>query len=454
MTNTRAVRVTNLVLDSENPRIDEGSETPRESIRAMFEGQGDKLIRLAKHVLDHGLNPTERFLLMPHPDERRFIVLEGNRRAAALKLLAEPGLLEGTDAKPRQLKELKKLHSRFKKNPIRSVEAVVVDSRGEAERWIELKHRGELEGAGTVRWGSTEAARFDQRRGRISPELQILDFVVHHAAVAEDVRQQMRKAPITSVRRIISDEKSRTALGIAIDAGGRITSRYSAEVVVQGLARVLDDLGSKRIKVSDIYTEGDRKTYLASIKPDLPKSTDKKGDPHVLEVSGDESATLDAGGGPRSRKGTRGKRSTLVPRSCKLGITDSRIGAIFAELRTLRIDKYPNAIAVLLRVFLELSSDHYIEIAPVTFKEAEANKAGLGHKLTRIARQMEEKKVLTKQQLAGVRKAAVDRQYLSANVVTFHDYVHNKYLNPSPTDLTVGWDNLQLFFEAIWPLKA
>jgi hypothetical protein len=31
-----------------------------------------------------------------------------------------------------------------------------------------------------------------------------------------------------------------------------------------------------------------------------------------------------------------------------------------AKLRTLRLDKYPNAIAVLLRVFMETSVDHYL----------------------------------------------------------------------------------------------
>ena len=50
----------------------------------------------------------------------------------------------------------------------------------------------------------------------------------------------------------------------------------------------------------------------------------------------------------------------MVPRTCKLNVTQNRIADIYKELRTLRLDDAPNAIAVLLRVFLELSIDYFL----------------------------------------------------------------------------------------------
>src|SRR5690606_31229022 len=52
---------------------------------------GKKILRLAEHIAQHGLDPTELQLVTPTDDES-FIVLEGNRRLTALKLLQKPDL--------------------------------------------------------------------------------------------------------------------------------------------------------------------------------------------------------------------------------------------------------------------------------------------------------------------------------------------------------------------------
>jgi hypothetical protein len=49
--------------------------------------------------------------------------------------------------------------------PITTVECVLVTDRGDAQRWIELRHTGPNAGAGLVGWGSDEKARFRARNG-------------------------------------------------------------------------------------------------------------------------------------------------------------------------------------------------------------------------------------------------------------------------------------------------
>ena len=85
--------VASLHLDSKNPRL--GRETsaraPREIIQYLFEH--DKALEVAQSIATRGYFPNEPLLAINEGDQ--LIVVEGNRRLAALRALREPGLLEG-----------------------------------------------------------------------------------------------------------------------------------------------------------------------------------------------------------------------------------------------------------------------------------------------------------------------------------------------------------------------
>src|SRR3972149_5274936 len=86
--------VASLQLDAKNPRL--GRETsvraPREIIQYLFEH--DKAIEVAESIASRGYFPNEPLLAVF--ENGRHVVVEGNRRLAALKALREPGLLEGS----------------------------------------------------------------------------------------------------------------------------------------------------------------------------------------------------------------------------------------------------------------------------------------------------------------------------------------------------------------------
>jgi hypothetical protein len=109
-------------------------------------------------------------------------------------------------------------------------------------------------------------------------------------------------------------------------------------------------------------------------------------------------------------------------------------------------------VSVLLRVFLEFSVDDVIEKSKL-MDEKQASESRLRHKLTKVADHLASNKSLTEKQAKAAKKTATDQHLLQGNVTTFHEYVHNKELAASPTDLRTTWDNLQPLFEAIWPAK-
>ena len=136
---TDDILLSNLLLDGQNPRL-EIQDSQREALHAMAIVQAEKLFKLAKDIVDYGINPTERPIVLPiEGDKKRYIVLEGNRRVAALKILSTPHLISDA-VSPSLAKRFKQLSERFQQSPIDSLDCLIVDSREEADHWITLRH--------------------------------------------------------------------------------------------------------------------------------------------------------------------------------------------------------------------------------------------------------------------------------------------------------------------------
>ncbi len=449
----KTISISQLLLDTKNPRLPEVQTDQREAIRSMVRAQGDKVVALAKHIHENGPNPASLLIVMPaENDEGKYIVLDGNRRLTALKVLETPSLIEGVlDGKV--LQRLRRMSSVFIRKPVTTLRCYIVESREEADTWIELIHRGYQSGAGLVEWDGQVAARYDARKGSKSAALQVLDFVKENADLSDETQQKIEsgKFPITNLARLINTPYVREKLGIDFQADNVVTGFSSAEVI-KGLTRVVEDLGRGRKTVSDIKSQSQRIDYINSLdQTELPQAEKALPTAQLL-------------GTPESREGegislsipkSVGRitppiyRSALIPRDCKLRIPHHRIAKIFAELKRLDVADYPNAGAVMFRVFIELSVDYYLETA-IKWDELKIDGSKLAQKLSAVANHFEKNKIMTTQQLAPVRKAASGQTLLAASVKSLHGYVHSKYMSPVASELKTAWEDLQPFLENIW----
>ena len=214
--------------------------------------------------------------------------------------------------------------------------------------------------------------------------------------------------------------------------------------VSKALMHVIKDLAGKKIKVADIYTEQDRAAYAAklpqgvAVKPTIPSG---QGTPASASVG-------DVGAKKSSKAKTPKKRDRLIPSDCVLNIPPGRISDIEVELRRkLSLDNHANAISVLFRVFVELSVDGYINDEQPTGVTADDK---LRKKIEKVASDLQAKKKLNQQQARAIRAANLEHSFLAPGVATMHDYVHNEYVFPAPTDLRQHWNSLQPFMKAIW----
>ncbi|NED54620.1 hypothetical protein G3I24_27460 [Micromonospora aurantiaca] len=142
-------------------------------------------------------------------------------------------------------------------------------------------------------------------------------------------------------------------------------------------------------------------------------------------------------------------RATTIPKSCVLWIKQPRINAIYIELTRLEVEQFVNACAVLLRVFLELSVDHHIDLHSV-MSEEQRRSTPLAKRLKELAAHLRGLGVLSEQLEKAVIKVADGKGLLGTSTVTFNQYVHNQYAYPSPSELRNAWDELQPMMTALW----
>lgn len=170
-----------LLLDSENPR-NETAANQRDALQKVLDDQEEKLLVLAEDIVEAGLSPMDRMLVLrAKKGSEKFIVLEGNRRLATLKILSSPNVLTSLLVKTSLQKRFEALSNRFVRKEIEPIACFEVADREEGNRWILLRHTGENEGRGVVGWSGLAASRF---RGG-DPALQALEFVRNYGNLSD-----------------------------------------------------------------------------------------------------------------------------------------------------------------------------------------------------------------------------------------------------------------------------
>jgi len=447
------IEVEKLLFDVRNPRHDILSDQT-ETLREIMLDQKGKLLKLAKDMVDSGINPSELIVVMPSEDySDKFTVLEGNRRLAVLQLLSDPAMAAlGYDSK--DINTFKAYGEKYNNSPIGSLTCVVFGRRDEANHWIELKHTGENEGRGVVSWGAKEKARFSELRGKPSPAFQVLEFVKKNAGLGEEETEALKRPNLSSIQRLIGDPDVRENLGVDI-TDGYVTTNYPSGEIINGLTKLVMDVATQGISVDNIRHKNDRADYISEFAEEyLPDINSKPVEtwmlqsqsgpvkPRVLPSKGVTGAVPGKKSVPLSTS-----RPTLIPSSCVLRIKHApRINKIYRELRGLEVKGFENACAITFRVFLELSVEEFATTKNITFHQNDS----LAKKIREVANYVESNKLMSRDELKPVRVAcSTPDNLVSTN--TLNAYVHNPNLAPKSDDLKLTWDNFEKFFKAMWP---
>lgn len=408
--NTKAtVEVGRLDLDPINPRTNpEADQTAAMRSLISVEREGEKIHALAQNICEMGaLDPGDRlYTIESEDDASRYVVLDGNRRLTALRLLSQPGMLDrddiGLSIALRQ--RFKRLQKDYAGKWPSQVDVVIYDSRESAAPFIRLRHTGENSGAGRSAWSALQVARFDS-----SGIWQCLKQLRDESALDLIVMNQLARSefPITNFDRVAGTAEFQTRFGVSLGESSFSIVGLKPRAIA-ALARLTSDVASGRVDSRGMFAEAKTMTpYFEEIEQAIkptPTATPNPGTGVVAGALGGGTTGAPASPGgvlggvtgtptpspapvpptttppapptttPPAASPTRKPRETkyLIDKRDVSTITNIKCRVMVEELKgKVPVAQAPYACALLLRSLQELTAEIYLE----AFSLPKSNKA-------------------------------------------------------------------------------
>ena len=198
--------------------------------------------------------------------------------------------------------------------------------------------------------------------------------------------------------------------------------------------------------VNDSINNAVREIHLNLIDANVQSDDSKHLDMSAGVNLSDASTQSFAVGLERSKSELGKLRRNLVPKDANLHILDTQIYKIYTELSSLKVKNYPNAAAVLFRVFIEISCKHYVEKHKL---DPQKSLQTLASHVKVVSQHLVKSGHLTESVARPMITVTTDKDHLFG-VTTLNQLVHSSHQRAVPGDLIRHWDNIAPFMEAIW----
>lgn len=454
---TRRLSVARLLLDKRNPRLgrETGFETPREIVQYLFDH--DKALDVADSIATHGYFENEPLLAVS--EGGRYVVVEGNRRLAALKALDDPDLLQG-----KMRNKVKRLISQTDFEQLEKVPVVIAGSRRETDRLIVVRHISKP----ILPWQAENRASFilskleeGYNENELHDELTFTEQDVQKARQTKAIAEMARaldlspevKAKVDNPRvklfstleRVFDSPVGRKFLKIEIDEDHGFRGNTTKEEFRRALTHIVEDIALKEETSRTLNTSQNIREYFT--KRNTKSIAAKKNGKFVpADIIRDRTTPLPDTSPTQKR--TKQIHNTVLPRSLKILFgKHPRLTDIRRELVTLNREKFPNAGAVLLRVFLELTIKDYLErtgemetIRKRLPKNHVLTMKQLIPEVTSIA-----EKLMSRGEVAMVKKALSYDKEAPFSISDLNTFVHHTDF-PSERDILQFWNRTEPLF--------
>lgn len=455
---TKRLSVASVHLDARNPRL--GRETlaraPREIIQYLFDH--DKAIDVARSIASRGYFPNEPLLAIK--EKGRYVVVEGNRRLAALKALKEPGLLSP---------KYERLVSRLAKQipdprELNNVPVTIAPSRRATDRQIAGRHIG----TPVLAWEAENRASFildkleegydnDQLRDQLSFTLADIQEARQTRAIAdmarsidlpEEIKAKLdnpRAKIFTTIGRVFKSSVGREYLKVKPDPEHGIRGLTTKKEFLKGFTKLVHDVAVGDASSRTLNKNDDIEAYFKSW-PAKARPAKKQGSFVPSDVITGKSVSSGQEKKKPRKPPPRKTNPTVLPKNLKVRYGSDRLTDIRSELVRLKREDYPNAGAVLLRVFLELSVVHYLERTGELSKlvkmlggkgQLRYGKPTMKQLVPTVIRLA--KKNLSKTDAIKVEKAIKYDAAAPFTLSDLHAFVHQDNDLPSPRDILQFW---------------
>ena len=250
----RRININKVVNYYENPRhaiaMDE-----KDTLKKLFEAVGNQyMLNLAEDIKKFGLLGNQQLVVVYSEELKKYVVYEGNRRVAAIKLLTNLSYFDFLDRATRD--KVEKMSKEIV-NPIQEVMCYVTDEE-EAFFIMERLHSGEDKGRGVKAWSSREKDVFKVRRNNEKTLPYLIDFYVRKYCDNFDITSVM---PFTTIQRIFGNKKIKADIGLDINDEETFTESKMKLIVnvSQNIAESVEKEGLSMTRLYNLASEIEEK---------------------------------------------------------------------------------------------------------------------------------------------------------------------------------------------------
>lgn len=370
---TKTVKVGSLFLDPENPRIPPGLNLAGEPRLIEELTVHDDVQSLARNIVDNGFFPSEPLVCIK--ESGKILVVEGNRRLAACKLLANPNL-----APSDLIRRFRAMSANFDIDLLQRIPVVIAPTRvatvpliiarhtaTQVAKWRPamqahfynnlLKHGATLEEVGR-RFGLPSA---DIRHALHSHNLYQMACRLGLPDEAQKVVNDPREFNLTTLGRVFDTPHAREFFGIKFLDDGRISGSIPQEEFKKGFSKVVSDIALEKKDSRSLDTAANIKKYLASFSTSEKPDQKKKGSFDSETFLAPQTIAKPVPPSKPKNATPRGPSVGIIPKKFQCNCSNKKVLDLCEELQCLSPAKFKNSCAFTFRSFLEMSVYCYLD---------------------------------------------------------------------------------------------
>ena len=444
MTQHLELTIDELILDQENPRLG-STASQSEALAGIVVLNPGHFRNLMGSIKDEGLDPGDSLYVVRSEDGQDFVVLEGNRRLSALKVLSNPDVLAGTELSDSVIKPLVREAAGFDRSHVEPIRCVRFDDREQANEWIRRRHTGVAGGEGRITWKPLDIQRFSNDYTTVD----VVEFVGRNAGYSKEEWDKAHAAvggsKSTNLTRLIESAAGRQHIGMSVaTAGGRKTPILGTDPkwALAVLRRIVDDIVSGKVDSRRLNLASDIEKYFADLPPELqPGEESIVTKPKAFrEISLASSRATPLRKPPtRTRRAPR-KRKTLAPNTHPFDAKSStKLGMLVGEAGSLNVERFPLSAAFVLRAVVDLAVNDYMKANKLPLGPGGGSEFDLTKKASDVVADLMSSGKVAGKDLRAFRNRLLTRTS-ACSIQSLNGFVHNRYDLPSADDLRAGWE--------------
>lgn len=201
----------------ENPRHDIGNDE-MDTLEKLFSSVGTtNMLNLAEDLAKNGFLGCLQPTIVYSEEKKKYIVYEGNRRIACMKLLQSPDKFTFLDET--SIRRAKNIIDGKNMSEFEKIYCYITDE--EVALFImERLHSGEDQGRGLKRWSPREREVFRVRQSHTKKLSYLVDYYIRKYFHEYDITKIL---PFTTIERIFNNRKVKKIIGINIDSESTFT---------------------------------------------------------------------------------------------------------------------------------------------------------------------------------------------------------------------------------------